>query len=69
LSDNLYNQEKESYLQIVDFRSTIKNKGYATATFEVFEKLAKQMGYARISVHTPLSSGEIETYLNYLRTF
>jgi len=27
------------------------------------------MGYARISVHTPLSSGEIETYLNYLRTF
>ena len=36
---NLYNQKKESYLQIVDFRSTIKNKGYATATFEVFEKL------------------------------
>ena len=45
---NLYNQEKESYLQIVDFRSTIKNKGYATATFEVFEKLAKQMGYSAI---------------------
>ena len=45
---NLYNQEKESYLQIVDFRSTIKNKGYATATFEVFEKLAKQMGYSVI---------------------
>jgi hypothetical protein len=45
---NLYNQKKESYLQIVDFRSTIKNKGYATATFEVFEKLAKQMGYSVI---------------------
>ena len=45
---NLYNQKKESYLQIVDFRSTIKNKGYATATFEVFEKLAKQMGYSAI---------------------
>ena len=44
----LYNQEKESYLQIVDFQSTIKNKGYATATFEVFEKLAKQMGYSVI---------------------
>ena len=45
---NLYNQKKESYLQIVDFQSTIKNKGYATATFEVFEKLAKQMGYSVI---------------------
>lgn len=45
---NLYNEEKESYLQIVDFQSTIKNKGYATATFEVFEKLAKQMGYSVI---------------------
>lgn len=45
---NLYNQKKESYLQIVDFRSTIKNKGYATATFEVFEKLVKQMGYSVI---------------------
>ena len=45
---NLYNEEKESYLQIVDFQSTIKNKGYATATFEVFEKLAKQMGYSAI---------------------
>lgn len=45
---NLYNKEKESYLQIVDFQSTIKNKGYATATFEVFEKLAKQMGYSVI---------------------
>ena len=45
---NLYNQKKEIYLQIVDFRSTIKNKGYATATFEVFEKLAKQMGYSVI---------------------
>ena len=44
----LYNEEKESYLQIVDFQSTIKNKGYATATFEVFEKLAKQMGYSVI---------------------
>ena len=45
---SLYNEEKESYLQIVDFQSTIKNKGYATATFEVFEKLAKQMGYSVI---------------------
>ena len=45
---NLYNQKKESYLQIVDFQSTIKNKGYATATFEAFEKLAKQMGYSVI---------------------
>ena len=45
---NLYNQQKAGYLQIVDFQSTIKNKGYATATFEVFEKLAKQMGYSAI---------------------
>ena len=45
---NIYNQQKAGYLQIVDFQSIIKNKGYATATFEVFEKLAKQMGYSAI---------------------
>ena len=45
---NIYNQQKAGYLQIVDFQSIIENKGYATTTFEVFEKLAKQMGYSAI---------------------
>ena len=47
-SRNIYNQQKAGYLQIVDFQSIIENKGYATTTFEVFEKLAKQMGYSAI---------------------
>jgi len=47
-----------------------KNEGWAAFGIRIwYFREAKQIGYVRISVHTPLASGEIETYLNYLRTF